>query len=105
MDRKPGKVILKGITRQGRKFRPSDWAQRLTTAVASFEPGKRSRRAGFHPRVQMATIDGVNCVVIDEELKSEDPMLFEFLMNFGNGNNLEIVETSDQNIVAETATP
>jgi len=90
-----GKVIVKGVTRDGRKFRPSDWAQRLTTAVASYNPGKRSRRARFHPRVRMATIDGVNCVVIDEELKTEDPMLFEFLLNFGEGNNLEIIETAD----------
>ncbi len=100
MNNKAGKIILQGTTRDGRKFRPSDWAERLTTAVASFQPGKRTRRAGFHPRVQMATIKGVSCVIIDRELEGEDPMLFAFLMNFGQSNNLQITETSGE-VVAE----
>lgn len=98
MNKNAGKIILQGTTRDGRKFRPSDWAERLTTAVASFQPGKRTRRAGFHPRVHMATIKGVSCVVIDRELQAEDPMLFEFLMNFGQSNNLEITENSGEKI-------
>lgn len=92
MDKYAGTIILKGLTTDGRKFRPSDWAQRLTTAVASYSPGRRTRRAGFHPGVNMVTIDGINCVTVDRNLEQQDPMLFKFLMNFGRGNNLEILD-------------
>jgi hypothetical protein len=89
MNAKAGKIIIKGVTNEGKKFRPSDWAQRLTTAVATYGP---KRHIKFHKKVNMATIDGINCVVIDSGLEAEDPMLFSFLTNFAKNNNLEIIE-------------
>jgi len=85
----PGRIIIKGITTEGRKFRPSDWAQRLTTAVATSGPGRRIR---FHPKVKMATIEGVNAVVIDASLAEEEPLLYEFLLGFARNNELQITE-------------
>lgn len=85
----PGRIIIKGVTEQGRKFRPSDWAQRITTAVASPGPGRRIR---FHPKVKMATIEGVNCVVVDTSLAEEEPLLYEFLIGFARNNELQITE-------------
>ena len=85
----PGRIIIKGITTDGRKFRPSDWAQRLTTAVATPGPGRRIR---FHPKVKMATIEGVNAVVIDASLAEEEPLLYEFLLGFARNNELQITE-------------
>lgn len=83
------KIVIRGVTRGGRRFRPSDWAQRLTTAVATIGRGRRIR---FHPRVRMVTVEGVNSVVVDAELEAEEPMLFEFLMRFARNNGLEIIE-------------
>jgi len=91
MHSKSAKLIIHGITREGKKFRPSDWAQRLTTAVASYGPGRRIK---FHPKVRMATLDGINCVVIMADLEESDPMLFEFLINFGKENHLELIESN-----------
>jgi len=85
----PGRIIIKGITTDGRKFRPSDWAQRLTTAVATPGPGRRIR---FHPKVKMATIEGVNAVVIDADLAEEEPLLYEFLLGFARNNALQIAQ-------------
>lgn len=96
MDKHSGTIIIRGATRDGRKFRPSDWAQRLTSAVASFYPSRGHQRRRFHPSVRMATIEGINCVVVDAHLEEEDPMLYAFLMNFGEGNNLEIIRNTDQ---------
>lgn len=81
------KILIKGLTKDGKKFRPSDWAERLTGAVATVG---RGRRIVFHPNVRMITMEGVSCVEIDAELESSDPMLFGFLMKFGEGNNLQI---------------
>lgn len=85
-----GKVIIQGITQDGGKFRPSDWAERLCGAVASYGPG---RRIIFHPNVKLASIEGVKCVVIDANLEEDDEMLFEFLTDFADENKLQILRT------------
>lgn len=86
---KVSKIIIKGVTVDGRRFRPSDWAQRLTTAISTIGP---DRRVHYHPKVNMAMIDDVNCVVIDASLEDEEPVTFNFLINFAKSNNLETVE-------------
>ena len=88
------KITIKGLTTDGNKFRPSDWAERLTASIATFG---RGRRMIFHPSVHVATIDGISCVVVDAELEQNDPMLFGFLMDFSTGNNLQI--TRDDNTI------
>ncbi len=85
------KVIIRGLTVDGGKFRPSDWAERLCGAVASYGPG---RRIIFHPSVRLATLDGVKCVVVDASLEEKDEMLFDFLMDFAKDNQLQIDRTS-----------
>ena len=86
------KITIKGLTIDGNKFRPSDWAERLTASIATFG---RGRRMIFHPSVHMATIDGVSCVVVDADLEQSDPMLFGFLMDFSTGNNLQITRNDN----------
>lgn len=81
------KVILHGLTQDGRKFRPSDWAERLCGAVATYD---KNRRITFHPSVALASIDGIKCVVIDASLEKDDEMLFSFLNDFAIENNLQI---------------
>lgn len=81
------KVIIKGITKDGGKFRPSDWAERLCGAVASYGPG---RRIIFHPQVKLASLEGTKCVVIDAQLEEEDVMLFDFLLEFADDNQLQV---------------
>jgi len=81
------KVIIRGLTLDGGKFRPSDWAERLCGAVASYGPG---RRIIFHPSVRLATLEGVKSVVIDADLEQRDEMLFDFLLDFAKDNKLQI---------------
>ncbi len=78
-------MVIKGVTRTGRRFRPSDWAERLTTAVGSVGLDRRVR---FHPKVHMANIGGVNCVVVEQELASSEPLLWGFLVSFAKDNEL-----------------
>ena len=85
----PERVIIKGVTNAGRRFRPSDWAQRLATAVSHTGPG---RRIVYHPKVRVADVDGVPSVVVERSLADEDPRLYGFLMGFARDNDLETVE-------------
>ena len=87
MSEQAKKIIIKGVTTDGGRFRPSDWSSRLTNAVA--KPG-RGGRIIYHPKVKMAMIDGVNCVVVDASLEEEEPMLYSFLLNFATNNNLQV---------------
>ncbi|HEY1226010.1 MAG TPA: DUF3579 domain-containing protein, partial [Ramlibacter sp.] len=36
-------VLIQGTTRDGRTFRPSDWAERLAGVLSSFRPGGAQR--------------------------------------------------------------
>jgi len=85
-----GTVIIHGITKDGGKFRPSDWAERLCGSVATYGPG---RRIIFHPKVKLASLDGIKCVVIDASLEEDDEMLFDFLIEFANENNLHVIHS------------
>ncbi len=80
-----GKIVIKGLTVDGKRFRPSDWAQRLATAVGTISA---SRRIVFHPKVSIAMVDDFNCVVVDADLEQEEPLIFEFLMKFASENKL-----------------
>ena len=84
-------IIIKGFTEEGKRFRPSDWAERLATAVGKYGPDRRVR---FHPHVRLANVDGEKCVIVDLALEEEEPLLFEFLMRFAQSNHLK-TETND----------
>lgn len=86
----PSKIIIRGITQQGRKFRPSDWAERLCGAFATYG---RGRRIHYHPLVQVGAWEGTNCVVVDASLEESEPMTFDFLMRFAQDNALQVVHS------------
>lgn len=90
-------IVIKGITNQGRTFRPSDWAQRLATAVASLGP---DRRIHFHPRVHVAMRQGVPCVLVNAALKEEEPSLYAFLIGFATNNGLLIDDETEKHVAA-----
>jgi len=86
------KVIIQGLTQDGRKFRPSDWAERLCGAVASYD---RNRRITYHPSVSLATVDSIKCVVINAALEQDNEMLYDFLIDFADENNLNVIRYED----------
>jgi hypothetical protein len=89
-------VFIKGMTREGQTFRPSDWAERLAGAMSSFRPGG-SRGGigsfiGYSPYCVPRLIDGVKCVIVNEQLRKLEPMAWDFVMNFARDNNLTVEE-------------
>ena len=93
---KPREVFIQGITTDGRTFRPSDWAERLAGAMSCFRPGgTRSGRdayLGYSPYCVPRVVNGVKCVIVNEALKSVEPMAWDFVMNFARDNKLPVVE-------------
>ena len=85
------KILIVGQTKDGKKFRPSDWAERLYYTVASY--GKNGRVI-FNPLVMLNQEDNTKSFVIDVELQNKDPMIYDFLIDFAISNKLEM---RDQN--------
>lgn len=80
-------VIIKGVTAGGKTFRPSDWAERLSSAVATFGA---DNRMNYSPYVQPQTRDGVRCVVVNAAYEQVAPQAYRFLMDFARDNDLVI---------------
>ncbi|MCC5796539.1 MAG: DUF3579 domain-containing protein [Methylophaga sp.] len=96
------KILIKDITKEGGKFRQSNRTEQLFGAMTSY--GRR-RRIRFHPRIRLASIKGVKCVVVDELLRDENEILLEFLMGFAGDNQLEIEQRDSSKIPLGSVTP
>ncbi len=81
------KIIIEGITRQGSKFRPSDWAERMCGALSSFG---RDMRIQYSPMLQPVTINGIKCMAIDPQLKNTNPEVYSYILYFADENELNI---------------
>lgn len=95
----PRQVLIVGITRSGRTFRPSDWAERLAGAMSSFRPGGASQGMGayigYSPLCVPRTVEGAKGVLVSPELRDIEPMAWDFVMNFARDNELQVREFVD----------
>jgi hypothetical protein len=78
------RLILKGITIEGKKFRPSDWAERLCGNLCTF----RNRRMYYSPLLRPAVIEGIKCVIVDAKLNEEHANIMQDVVHFAKKNNL-----------------
>ena len=94
----PRVYAIQGETRDGRSFRPSDWAERLASAMACFRPesgaGGIGAFIGYSPYCVPTVVDGVKAVIVNEALKGLEPMAWDFVMNFARDNELLLAEVS-----------
>ena len=92
----PREFFIQGLTRDGKPFRPSDWAERLAGTMSGFRPeGLGSGAAahiGYSPYCVPRFIGGVKGVVVNEALRELEPMAWDFVMNFARDNGLVVVD-------------
>lgn len=79
--------VIVGLTVDGDRFRPSDWAERLCGVMSQFGADQRMR---YSPYVQPLNIQGIKCVVVDIRLQAVEPLAYQFLQNFAKDNELQI---------------
>ena len=84
------------ITLDGKKFRPSDWADRLNCAIATYD---HKRKPIFNPLVRLKQEKDFKCFVINPKLQDAEPMTYDFLIDFATSNNLTITD-QDQNLIS-----
>jgi len=79
--------VIRGVTLDGRPFRPGDWAERLCGVMSAFGGDHRMQ---YPPYVHPITSEGVRCVVVDRRLEAIEPMAYRFLLNFAKDNELQV---------------
>ena len=87
-------VFIQGLTRDGKTFRPSDWAERLAGVMSSFRPGgaQPGSHLSYSPWCVPTMIGNVKCVIVNRELRGFEPMAWDFVMNFAKDNELQVSE-------------
>ena len=83
------KWVIRGVTEDGKKLRPSDWIERISSTLASF--GK-DQRLKYSNSVAPCVIDGEKCLVVARNLHDINPQAYEFVMGFAKSNQLSIRE-------------
>lgn len=86
MDLEPGgAIIIQGITENGGRFRPSDWAERIAGNYAHLGS---DRRVTYSEQVLPATRDGIICLVVRKALEQSNPSAYAEVLHFAQMNRL-----------------
>ncbi|MFO7594368.1 MAG: DUF3579 domain-containing protein [Pseudomonadota bacterium] len=81
--------LIKGETKKGRKFRPSDWIERVSASLAGFDADQRLH---YSKEVRPCLIQGEKCLLVSKELSHTNPEAYAFIMRFARENDLHIQE-------------
>ena len=90
----PACVVIEGETLDGKRFRPSDWNERLHGTLRALDEDEYQ---ACHDFVHLTTMGGRKCVQVDCQLREQDERLFNFFLRFARDNNLRTREfTAEQ---------
>ena len=89
------KLYILGVTKQGKAFRPSDWAERLAGVMSQFRPGvgRPGSHIAYSPWCVPTSIGHVKCVIVDHALRDHNVMAWDFCVNFAQDNDLQVSDT------------
>jgi hypothetical protein len=86
------KIVIEGVTPEGKAFRPSDWAERMSGSMASF----KNSRIHYSPLLQPSVNhDGYKCVLLDPKLKESSPQIYQSILDFARANQLNICDEEE----------
>jgi hypothetical protein len=90
-------IFIQSLTKEGKRFRPSDWVDRICSSYATFGDDRKLR---YSPYLKPEMIDGIRCLAVKMQLKTSNPEGFEELMQFANENQLSILDAENNAIEA-----
>lgn len=80
--------VISSLQEDGKKLRPGDWVERISSALATFD---ENHRLHYSESVQPCLIEGEKCLVVARCLEEMNPAAYEFVMNFARSNKLKIM--------------
>lgn len=89
MSKQMCRLVIESVVEDGRKFRPSDWIERISTTLANFGP---DHRLHYDESVQPCVINGEKCLVVDKSLETSNPEAFAYILGFVQANRLRVHE-------------
>ncbi len=99
MSSQPTEIIIEGLTRAGKPFRPSDWVDRMCSTYATFGADRKLR---YSPYLKPRLLNGVRCLAVDLRLKEINPEGYAQLMHFAEENQLNIKDIEGNDIPLPT---
>jgi hypothetical protein len=81
--------VIVGLTHDGKRFRPSDWAERLCGVLSAFGAEKKMKYSRY---VSPGNHSGEKAVFVDGQLYEIEPMAYRFVLNFAQDNDLQLIE-------------
>lgn len=91
----PEEIIIQGLTRAGKPFRPSDWVDRMCSTYATFGADRKLR---YSPYLKPRVVNGVRCLAVDMRLKDVNPEGYKQLMHFASENQLNVLDMAGNSI-------
>jgi len=83
--------MIIGTTVDGKRFRPSDWAERLCGVMSPYRPNMGSGgHLSYSPWVMPGQHEGAKCVRVDARIHAHEPLAFRFLLGFASDNKLVV---------------
>jgi hypothetical protein len=89
MAKQHSKLVVESVVEDGRRFRPSDWIERISTTLASFGP---DHRLHYNHSVRPRIVNGEKCLVVDQSLQETNPAAYEYILEFVRSNRLRMHE-------------
>ena len=83
----PDIFVIQGVKEDGDELRPTDWNERISSALASFGA---DHRLLYSLSVQPCILKGERCLVVARGLEQSDPNAYAFIMQFAQSNHLRI---------------
>ena len=89
-------IYILGVTKAGKPFRPSDWAERLAGVMSQFRPGgpQPGSHLGYSPWCIPTAFAEVKCIIVHRDMRDYDVMAWDFCVNFARDNDLQVSLTS-----------
>ena len=85
-------LVIESVREDGRKFRPSDWIERISANMGTFGP---DHRLHYSPNVQPKMIAGEKCLVVNQVLQQQDPDAYGYIIRFAKSNGLRCHEEQE----------
>lgn len=79
-------IVIRNLDRNNKKFRPSDWVDRLAGAAARYERGAVRYDARVMP---CCRCEQTRCLTVDRHIADDQPHVLETVLSFMEINQLD----------------
>lgn len=82
-------ILIDGVTAEGKKFRPSDWAEMLIESAGLAQFGS-DHKIHYADDAQPGTIQGHAAIELGDDVERKHPLAYQKIMNFAKSNGLVV---------------